>query len=167
MSARKPFAERCPEYQKQSTLENGLNERHRQLMREIVGGATRIQASARTGFSVSRINFLMGAPLFREEMDKMEDRVDGKFEDDLAEGTASVASILSEAAPKAAEALVALSETGKTESIKLASVKDILDRTGHKAAEEVVVTPGVDVEDAIKHVLSGMKKDNDKDAATG
>lgn len=95
----------------------------------------------------------------------MEDRVDEKFEGEVAGDTASVSSILRNAAPKAAEKLVELSKTGKSETIKLASVRDILDRTGHKAPDEVVATLSVDADEGLKHMLGEMAKEKKENAS--
>lgn len=165
MSAKKkPFEELAPSTQRQIALTNGLNVRHRQLIREMVSGATQAQAGIRAGFSLSRVRQLMNTPLFLKALAEMEANVDAKFEDEMVDETMSVSSILKNAAPKAAESLVTMSES-EDAKIKLSSIKDILDRTGHKAPDEVITKLSVEADEGLSHMLNAMVEEKAKEKA--
>jgi len=157
-SKRKPFDELALSSQKHAALTNGLNARHRQLLRELVGGATPTQAGVRCGYHIGRVRQLMQSPVFMGELEKMEANIDAKFEDEMVDDTTSVSSILKNAAPAAARGMVEQSEKSVDEKVKLAARKEILDRTGHKAPEESIVNIDVNTTEAIEDVLDLLLK---------
>ena len=162
---KKSFEELAPSTQRQSRLSHGLNARHRQLIRELVGGATPTQAGVRCGYHIGRVRQLMQSPVFMEELEKMEANIDAKFEDEIVDDTTSVSSILKNAAPNAARGMVKQSEESVDEKVKLAARKEILDRTGHKAPEESIVNIDVNTTEAIEDVLALLlKREGGKEA---
>jgi len=165
---KKPFEERSAEYQRQSTLKNGFSMRHRKLMRELIGGATPAQAAIRCNFSANRVSILSNMPEFREEMLKMEDNIDEKFEDNVADDASSVDSLLKGAAPGVSQQLID-GALGKTQlpASQVRCIDSLLDRTGHKAPTEVIATMSVDADAGLKHMLGEMAKEaKEKDATS-
>ena len=158
MPAKVDFDDRTEGYKEQTSLTNGLNTRHRSLMRELVRGATIAQAAARCEFSIGRVRQLVQTELFKGEMEKMEDNVDEKTEDRLAEDT-SVSQTLKDASPKAALTLVEAATTGKMCSLRVASAKDLLDRTGHNAPTELIADVNIDVGEGLQHALDTYMAD--------
>lgn len=157
MPAKKEFEDRTEGYKEQTRLTNGLNTRHRELMRELSGGATIAQASARCNFSVGRIRQLLSSELFAKELSRMEDNIDQKAEDRIADG--SVSQTLKEASSGAAKTLVKAATSGEMNSLRVASAKDLLDRTGYKAVDEVVADLSVEAGEGLKHALATYVKD--------
>lgn len=149
---KKAFEDRSDTYKEQTSLTNGLNTRHRQLMRELCGGATIAQAAARCQFSVGRVRQLMSSELFAREMLRMEDNIDERTETRIAEDS-SVSQTLKDAAPKAASTLVEAATKGKISPLRVASAKDLLDRTGHRAPTEIIADMSVEAGEGLKHAL--------------
>ena len=88
--------------------------------------------------------------------------MDEKLTEVIVDDTVDVSSILRGAAKDAAKGLVDMSNS-EDEKIKLSSIKDILDRTGHKAPAEVVASITMDADDGLKHMLGEMAKEMVKD----
>lgn len=163
---RKKFEDRSPSHQRNTALSRGLNARHRQLMRELAAGATYSQAAIRVGYTIQRVNQVVNSPIFLEEMARMEDFMDEKLTEVIVDDTVDVSSILRGAAKDAAKGLVDMSNS-EDEKIKLSSIKDILDRTGHKAPAEVIASVTMDADDGLKHMLGEMAKEMGKETPDG
>ena len=155
---KKFFDERTPSYKEQTALKNGVNTRHRQLMRELAGGATVTQAAARCQFSIGRVRQLMRSELFASELEKMEDETDEKVQERIADDI-SVGQTLKEASSEAAKTLVNAATTGVMNSLRVSSAKDLLDRTGHKAPTDIVADLSIEVDEGVKHMLGDLLKE--------
>lgn len=156
--AKKDFEERTEGYQEQTALKNGLNSRHRQLMRELAGGATIAQAAARCEFSIGRVRQLSSSELFKSELSRMEDEIDVKTEDRIADD-AGVSQTLKDASPLAAATLVEAATKGDMNSLRVSSAKDLLDRTGYNAVDEVVANLSVEAGEGVEHAIATYLKD--------
>lgn len=161
MPAKVPTEERTASYKEQTALTNGLNTRHRDLMRELAGGATNAQAASRCNFSIGRVLQLKASELFARELMRMEDEIDEKVEDRIADDK-SVSQTLKDASPLAATTLVTAATTGAMNSMRVASAKDLLDRTGHKAPTELIADVNIDVGEGLQHALDTYMKDKEK-----
>jgi hypothetical protein len=163
---RKPKDELCPAYQRELALVNGLSIRHRQLMRDLCAGYTLKQAAARCGYTKLRAYKITRSDAFELEMKKMQRELDEKVEDNIAGETTSVAEVLKNASVEAAKGLVELSED-EDKKVRLASIKDILDRTGHKAPAEVIASVSMEADEGLKHMLGNIiSEDKEDDAET-
>lgn len=161
MPARLDQEDRTEGYQEQTALKNGLNTRHRQLMRELLGGATIAQAAARCNFSIGRVRQVKSSELFKKEMERMEEELDSKTGDRLAEDM-SVSQTLKEASSDAADTLVTAATTGAMNSLRVSSAKDLLDRTGHKAPTDIIAELSIDADEGLKHMLAGLIAEKEK-----
>ena len=158
---KKIFDERTPSYKEQTALKNGVNTRHRQLMRELAGGATVTQAAARCEFSIGRVRQLMRSELFASELERMEDKIDDRTEERIAEDS-SVSETLKGAAPLAATTLVEAATTGVMNSLRVSSAKDLLDRTGHKAPTDIVADLSVEANEGLQHMIAELVREKEE-----
>ena len=135
--------------------------RYRDLMRRLVCGQTRRTIEREMNMSSDNYTVIIGSPLFKAELHKMEIELDKQVLDKLS--TSKVEDVvdrkLQKASPEAADVDIALLRSS-SERVRQRSSFDILDRTGHKPKEHYVAEGSIEitgsVADDIKKALEDM-----------
>ena len=135
--------------------------RYRDLMRRLVCGQKRRQIEQEMNMSSGNYTVIIGSPLFKAELRKMEEELNKQVLDKLS--TSKVEDIvdrkLQAASPEAAEKDIALMRSS-SERVSQRSVFDILDRTGHKPKEHYLAEGSIEIKGEvasdIKKALSDM-----------
>jgi translation initiation factor 1 (eIF-1/SUI1) len=130
--------------------------RYRDLMRRLVCGQSRRQIEREMNMSSGNYTVIIGSPLFKAELAKMEEELNKQVLDKLS--TSKVEDVvdrkLKEASPHAADVNIALLDSTNL-GISQKSVFDILDRTGHKPKEHYVAEGSIEI---TGEVLDDVKK---------
>lgn len=104
----------------------------------VLSGRTNGEIADILGLGEGYVSALRGSDLFEQQM--------GSLAETLESESLKTAKILHATAPKSAELIQEIIESdrgedGVTARLQFDAAKDILDRTGNKAAEEVVIRP--------------------------
>ena len=102
--------------------------RHREIMRRILEGATYVQISAAMGLHVQTIMLICTSPLFRGELEKLEESADF-----------SVVKRAEELSNEALDTLKVLMRNARSEAIRKTSADSILDRAGYVKIEKRII----------------------------
>jgi translation initiation factor 1 (eIF-1/SUI1) len=125
-------------------------------MRRLVCGQSRRQIEREMNMSSGNYTVIIGSPLFKAELAKMEEELNKQVLDKLS--TSKVEDVvdrkLKEASPHAADVNIALLDSTNL-GISQKSVFDILDRTGHKPKEHYVAEGSIEI---TGEVLDDVKK---------
>jgi len=144
-------------------LEPGkIGPRHRALMRRLAAGMRLQEACEDIGFSISRASLVVNSPLFKAEMEKMQDDLNKGFVEAESEKISRSADptriALSESAEVAARTLRhALDDENPT--IRVSAAKDILDRTGYAKEDKIKAKVLVEPSQSLIDVLSRVTKE--------
>ncbi len=122
----------------------------------VMSGRTNGEIADILGFGEGYVSALRGSDLFEQQMSSLADTLESE--------SLKTAKILHATAPKSAELIKEIiegdrGENGVTARLQFDAAKDILDRTGNKAAEEVVVRPA----DNLIIIRNADKFDEDDD----
>ena len=130
--------------------------RYRDLMRRIVCGQNRRQIERELNMTSTNYTVIIGSPLFKAELAKMQIELDKQVLDKLS--TAKVEDVvdrkLKEASPEAADVNINLLRSS-SEKTRQHSAFDILDRTGHKPTEHYLAEGSIEIKG---EVASDIKK---------
>jgi pyruvate formate-lyase activating enzyme-like uncharacterized protein len=130
--------------------------RYRDLMRRLVCGQSRRQIEREMNMSSGNYTVIIGSPLFKAELAKMEEELNKQVLDKLS--TSKVEDVvdrkLKEASPHAADKDIELMDSANL-VVSQRSVFDILDRTGHKPKEHYVAEGSIEI---TGEVLDDVKK---------
>ncbi len=102
--------------------------RHREIMRRVLEGATYVQIAEAMGLHKQSIMLICTSPLFRGELEKLEQ--DADF---------SVVKRAEELSNEALDTLKTLMRNARSESIRKTSADSILDRAGYVKIEKRIV----------------------------
>ena len=102
--------------------------RHREIMRRVLEGATYVQIAAAMGLHVQSIMLICTSPLFRGELEKLEESADF-----------SVVKRAEELSNEALDTLKTLMRNARSEAIRKTSADSILDRAGYVKIEKRIV----------------------------
>lgn len=135
--------------------------RYRDLMRRLVCGQSRRQIEREMRMSSGNYTVIIGSPMFKAELAKMEEELNKQVLDKLS--TSKVEDVvdrkLKGASPEAADVNIALLRSS-SEKTRQRSSFDILDRTGHKPKEHYVAEGSIEITgevvDDIKKALKDM-----------
>ena len=135
--------------------------RYRDLMRRLICGQTRRQIEREMNMSSDNYTVIIGSPLFKAELNKMQTELDKQVLDKLS--TSKVEDVvdkkLKAASPEAADRDIELMRS-TSEKVSQRSVFDILDRTGHKPTEHYLAEGSLELKgevvDDIKKALEDM-----------
>lgn len=115
-----------------SNLET-LNSRHKEILRRVVRGEKNVEIADALGLHVMTISMLTRSPVFREEVAKLQGKIEERYIDKASEplkGPGDEArKILEQAQPDAASAITELLMS-ENERIRLSAAQDILERNG-------------------------------------
>ncbi len=103
-------------------LKRGLSPRHREAMRLVASGKTIKQVAEQLGYCYARLLQITRSPLWRREMDRLQNRLDTDAYDTMHE--------LRKLQPHCVQGLSDLIQQDEFKSIRLAAIRDVLDRTG-------------------------------------
>ena len=135
---------------------NRMLPRYRDLMRRLVCGQTRRQIEMEMNMSSANYTVIIGSPLFKAELAKMEEELNKQVLDKLS--TSKVDDVvdrkLKAASPNAADVDIALLQSS-SEKTRQRSAFDILDRTGHKPSEHYIADGSLELKG---EVMSDIKK---------
>lgn len=111
-----------------------LNTVHRKIMQYDIMGKRPGEIGELVGMTLSRISVIMNSGLYQVEKKRMQ----AQFEEMFVEKTAEdeVHKLFTDEALKSAQALVALRDGAKNESVKHQSAIALLDRAGYKVPKE-------------------------------
>lgn len=130
--------------------------RYRDLMRRILCGQNRRQIELEMGMSSGNYTVIIGSPLFKAELAKMQVELDKIVLDKLS--TSKVEDVvdrkLKKASPEAADVDIALLRSS-SEKTRQRSAFDILDRTGHKPTEHYIADGSLELKG---EVINDIKK---------
>jgi len=134
--------------------------RYRDLMRRIVCGQSRRQIERELNMSSANYTVIIGSPLFKAELAKMEIELNKQVLDKLS--TSKVEDVvdrkLKEASPHAADVNIACLDSA-SEKTRQRSSFDILDRTGHKPKEHYVAEGSLELKGEVVDDLQKALKD--------
>lgn len=135
-----------------------LNTRHRVLMRRLLAGWKLKEACADLGYNLNRASIIVNSPLFKEEMQRMQERLDKAFIEGEKEKLASdvVRNKLERLAEKAVDALEAAVER-ECGAVRVAAAKEILDRSGYGKTEKREVDFYVQTPDGLVDALKQVE----------
>ena len=102
--------------------------RHREIMRRVLEGATYVQIAAAMGLHVQSVMLICTSPLFRGELEKLEQ--DADF---------SVVKRAEELSNEALDTLKVLMRNARSEAIRKTSADSILDRAGYVKIEKRII----------------------------
>ena len=102
--------------------------RHREIMRRVLEGATYVQIAQSMGLHVQSVMLICTSPLFRGELEKLEESADF-----------SVVKRAEELSNEALDTLKVLMRNARSESIRKTSADSILDRAGYVKIEKRIV----------------------------
>jgi len=142
-----------------------MTSKYREIMRRQVVGQTNEQIANEVGISLATIKIISRSPLYIAEKEKMEQTLNEKIVDKLAQDKIEdyVTLTLRRASVKAAQANVELLDSANL-NIRQKSVFDILDRTGHKAKDHLISEGTLKLEgeiiDDLRTALGDIKDDN-------
>ena len=102
--------------------------RHREIMRRVLEGATYVQIAQAMGLHVQTIMLICTSPLFRGELEKLEQNADF-----------SVVKRAEELSNEALDTLKTLMRNARSEAIRKTSADSILDRAGYVKIEKRIV----------------------------
>jgi hypothetical protein len=130
--------------------------RYRDLMRRIVCGQPRRQIELEMNMSSGNYTVIIGSPLFKAELAKMQVELDKIVLDKLS--TSKVEDVvdrkLKKASPEAADVNISLLRSS-SEKTRQRSAFDILDRTGHKPTEHYIADGSLELKG---EVINDIKK---------
>lgn len=130
--------------------------RYRDLMRRLVCGQGRRQIEREMDMSSGNYTVIIGSPLFKAELAKMETELNKQVLDKLS--TSKVEDVvdrkLKKASPEAADVNISLLRSS-SEKTRQRSAFDILDRTGHKPTEHYIADGSLELKG---EVISDIKK---------
>ena len=130
--------------------------RYRDLMRRLVCGQGRRQIEREMDMSSGNYTVIIGSPLFKAELVKMEEELNKQVLDKLS--TSKVEDVvdrkLKKASPEAADVNISLLRSS-SEKTRQRSAFDILDRTGHKPTEHYIADGSLELKG---EVISDIKK---------
>ena len=101
---------------------------HREIMRRVLEGATYVQIAAAMGLHVQSIMLICTSPLFRGELEKLEESADF-----------SVVKRAEELSNEALDTLKVLMRNARSEAIRKTSADSILDRAGYVKIEKRII----------------------------
>ena len=141
--------------------------RYRDLMRRLVCGQGRRQIEREMSMSSANYTVIIGSPLFKAELTKMEVELNKQVLDKLS--TSKVEDVvdrkLKDASPEAADVDIALLRSS-SEKTRQRSSFDILDRTGHKPTEHYIAEGSLELKgeivDDIKKALKDLGEAKEK-----
>ena len=137
-----------------------LNLKHRNLMRELVSGATYAVAGARTGFSHPTVARLMCSPLFKQEVEILRKEVDGRFAEDLAQQPVNHSSFSTTIEAEVMASLTTLIEIRDDDTVsakvRQKSATELLDRAGYKAPEEKIERVVIEADEGLKAMVQHL-----------
>ncbi len=102
--------------------------RHREIMRRVLEGATYVQIAQAMGLHVQSVMLICTSPLFRGELEKLEENADF-----------SVVRRAEELSNEALDTLKVLMRNARSEAIRKTSADSILDRAGYVKIEKRIV----------------------------
>ncbi|KKL66567.1 hypothetical protein LCGC14_2143700 [marine sediment metagenome] len=102
--------------------------RHREIMRRVLEGATYVQIAQAMGLHVQSIMLICTSPLFRGELEKLEESADF-----------SVVKRAEELSNEALDTLKGLMRNARSEAIRKTSADSILDRAGYVKIEKRII----------------------------
>lgn len=130
--------------------------RYRDLMRRLICGQTRRQIEREMNMSSDNYTVIIGSPLFKAELEKMEAELNRQVLDKMS--TSKVEDVvdrkLKNASVEAADKDILLMRS-TSERVSQKSVFDILDRTGHKPMEHFLAEGSIEIKG---EVASDIKK---------
>ena len=130
--------------------------RYRDLMRRLVCGQSRRQIEREMNMSSGNYTVIIGSPLFKAELAKMETELNKQVLDKLS--TSKVEDVvdrkLKKASPEAADVNISLLRSS-SEKTRQRSAFDILDRTGHKPTEHYIADGSLELKG---EVINDIKK---------
>ena len=130
--------------------------RYRDLMRRLVCGQSRRQIEREMNMSSGNYTVIIGSPLFKAELAKMEAELNKQVLDKLS--TSKVEDVvdrkLKKASPEAADVNISLLRSS-SEKTRQRSAFDILDRTGHKPTEHYIADGSLELKG---EVINDIKK---------
>lgn len=134
--------------------------RYRDLMRRLVCGQTRRTIEREMNMSSDNYTVIIGSPLFKAELHKMEIELDKQVLDKLS--TSKVEDVvdrkLQKASPDAADVNIALLKSS-SEKTRQRSSFDILDRTGHKPKEHYVAEGSLEIKGTVANDIKKALED--------
>jgi hypothetical protein len=134
--------------------------RYRDLMRRMVCGQTRRQIERELNMTSTNYTVIIGSPLFKAELAKMENELNRQVLDKLS--TSKVEDVvdikLQKASPAAADVNIALLKSS-SEKIRQKSSFDILDRTGHKPKEHYTADGSIELTGEVASDIAKALKD--------
>lgn len=142
------------------TIINKMLPRYRDLMRRIICGQARRQIEMEMNMSSANYTVIIGSPLFKAEMEKMEAELNKAILDKLSSSKVEdvVSRRLKEASPEAAEVNIALLRSS-SEKTRQRSSFDILDRTGHKPMEHYLAEGSLELKGEIVNDIKKALED--------
>ncbi len=158
------MAEKSESYAHQTNLQK-LRDKHLALAREIVNGATHIEAATRCGFSEGRVAQIVQAPLFQAELARLRAEIDNFFIQAAAHTEATskeeVKGRINQEVMKSLQTLINLRDDDEESgSVRQKSALEILNLGGYKAEEKVGPTVIVEVGEGLKAMLhSALEKE--------
>ncbi len=102
--------------------------RHREIMRRVLEGATYVQIAQAMGLHVQSVMLICTSPLFRGELEKLEESADF-----------SVVKRAEELSNEALDTLKTLMRNARSEAIRKTSADSILDRAGYVKIEKRII----------------------------
>jgi len=145
-------------------LVRGVSDKHRLLMRLLIGGLSKIEAGKLSGFTAMRVSYLLQKPTFSDELERLRKEVTGSFVEKASDVGATITGYLEDEGLASAKAVVALRDSSQDEKIRLAASKDVLDRIGLRGKETLDVNERVVGSDSLIKMLevaaAEMKKKN-------
>lgn len=134
--------------------------RYRDLMRRLVCGQTRRTIERELNMTSANYTVIIGSPLFKAELAKMEVELDKQVLDKLS--TSKVDDVvdrkLKAASPIAADVNIALLQSA-SEKTRQRSSFDILDRTGHKPKEHYIAEGSLELTGSVADDITKALKD--------
>ncbi len=134
--------------------------RYRDLMRRLVCGQERKQIMREMDMSSANYTVIIGSPLFKAELHKMEVELNKQVLDKLS--TSKVEDVvdrkLKEASPEAADKDIELMRSANL-GISQRSVFDILDRTGHKPMEHYLAEGSIEIKGEVANDIKKALED--------
>jgi hypothetical protein len=140
------------------TVVKKLSTKHRQLMRELASGKRLGEACEGVGLSLAHASTIVNSDIFKYELNVLLRDIRARFVDTEGEKQAVEyhRDNLVNEAKASIDTIISLRDEGSSESIKLKSAQDLLNRAGVKAPEEIVATAIVETDESVKSMLSTL-----------
>lgn len=116
----------------ESTKSNYIQDftaRDEEILRKVLSGATNKEIAEAMGLSENRVSFIVTSPIFQARQTSSQEIINHKFQDELA--TDPVKRIFHENREMAANKIVLLSKTAKSEKLQADTSNDILSYDGY------------------------------------